>query len=90
VTSTAETGLLGSTDEEQLAWAAREGRVVFTHNIDDFCRLHRKFLKEGKSHAGIIVAEQSLSIGTRLRGLLRLAQSFTAEEMRNRLEFFQT
>jgi hypothetical protein len=49
--------------------------------------LHGEFLREGKSHAGIIVAAQGPAIGERLRRLLKLNDSLTAEEMKDRLEF---
>ena len=87
VTSAGEAGLVGRTDEAQLSWANEQGRVLFTHNVGDFCRLHGQFLHEGKTHTGIVVAEQGPSVGERLRRLLKLNDGRTAEEMRNRLEF---
>ena len=87
VTSAGEVGLLGRSDAAQLSWAGKEGLVLFTHNIDDFCRIHDRILREGKSHAGIVVAEQGLSVGERLRRLLKLNHALTGEEMRGRLEF---
>jgi DNA-binding transcriptional MerR regulator len=87
VASAAEVGMLGQGDETQLSWANEQGRVLFTHNVGDFCRLHDQFLREGKSHAGIVVAEQGASVGDRLRRLLKLNDARTAEKMRNRLEF---
>ena len=87
VTSAGEAGLLGQSDEAQLAWANEQGLVLFTHNVGDFCRLHGQFLREGKPHAGIVVAEQGPSVGERLRRLLKLNEARTAEEMRGQLEF---
>ena len=87
VTSAGEAGLLGQTDEAQLSWANEQGLVLFTHNVGDFCRLHGQFLREGRPHAGIVVAEQGPSVGERLRRLLKLNHTRTAEEMRDRLEF---
>lgn len=87
VTSAGAAGLLGQTDEAQLSWANEQGLVLFTHNIGDFCRWHTQFLREGKPHAGIVVAEQGPSVGERLRRLLKLNDARTAEEMRNQLEF---
>ena len=87
VTGAGEAGLLGQTDEAQLSWANEQGRVLFTHNVRDFCRLHGQFLREGKPHAGIVVAEQGPSVGERLRRLLKLNDARTAEEMRDCLEF---
>jgi hypothetical protein len=87
VTSAGEAALLGQTDEAQLTWANERGLVLFTHNVGDFCRLHGQFLREGKTHAGIVLAEQGPSVGERLRRLLKLNDARTAEEMRDRLEF---
>jgi len=49
--------------------------------------LHGQFLHEGKTHTGIVVAEQGPSVGERLRRLLKLSDARTAEEMRDCLEF---
>ncbi len=67
VTSSRERGLLRFSDEEQLAWAAGEGRALFTYNASDFCRLHSEFLRQGRRHAGIIIGDQqTASIGEEL------------------------
>lgn len=39
VLSTKEAGMLGASDEEELAFATELGRVMFTQD-DDFLRLH--------------------------------------------------
>lgn len=79
VASASEVGLLGQPDEAQLIWANEQGRVVLSHNVGDFCRLHGEFLRDGKQHAGIVVAEQGSSVGERLRRLLKLNDALTAE-----------
>lgn len=59
-------------DEEQLLWAAEQGRVIYSFNMGDFCRLHRDFINHEKDHAGIILApQQRYSVGNQLRGLLK-------------------
>ncbi len=83
-----EAGMTRTTDDEQLEFATSQGRSIYTLNVDDFCRLHVEFLSEGNDHAGIIVIpRQRYSIGEKIRRLMELIQSVTAEEMRNRLEF---
>lgn len=78
----------GATDEEQLEFAATDGRVIYTLNVGDFCRLHAEFLSAGKDHAGIIVIpRQRYSVGEKIRRLTELLDTLSAEEMRNRLEF---
>lgn len=41
----------GYADEEQLVWATGEGRVIYTANIADFCRIHSVLMAQGGSHA---------------------------------------
>lgn len=88
VTTTAEVGLTESTDEQQLAWTTREGRVLVTYNAADFCRLQTRLLKAGRHHAGLVIAEQQrLPPGEMMRRLLRLRAALDDNAMRDRLEF---
>ena len=87
-TTALEAGMADSSDEEQLEFAASQGRVLFSFNASDFCRIHTKFLSEEKSHAGIILAPQRrYSIGEQVRRPLRLTAARSAEQMRDRVEF---
>ncbi len=81
-----EAGRLGLADEDQLTFATREERVFFTHNRGDFARLHQEMMREGRSHAGMILSDQ-LPVGVLLRRLSNLCFRLTQEEMGNRLEF---
>ena len=88
VASSRERGLLGYTDEQQLDWAKDEGRVIYTYNASDFCRLHSDYLSRGRRHAGIIIGDQqTTSIGEEMRRLLKLSEAKSAEAMENNLEF---
>lgn len=88
VVSTVEVGMLERSDEEQLAWAAEHERVVYSSNRRDFYRIHSEWMSAGKSHFGVILGhQQRYSIGEQMYRLLRLIHHFTAEDMRNRIEF---
>lgn len=83
-----EAGMLAEPDERQLAYAAAQGRAIYSFNVGDFCRLHAQWLAKVKSHAGIILAQQQqYSIGEQMRRLVKLTASLSTEEMQNRLEF---
>jgi predicted nuclease of predicted toxin-antitoxin system len=41
-------------DDEQLVYAAREGRVLVTYNRNDYQALDGQWRADGRSHAGII------------------------------------
>jgi hypothetical protein len=91
IVTVADAGRLGYPDEEQLIWAAEQGRVIYSFNIGDFCRLHSNFIALDKSHAGIILApQQQYSVGQQLRGLLKLAADRSSEQMMNHLVFLST
>jgi predicted nuclease of predicted toxin-antitoxin system len=53
VTTTTDAGLVSAPNEEQLSYALREGRVLFTTD-DDFLQL----TAEGVEHAGIAWTKQ--------------------------------
>jgi hypothetical protein len=75
-------------DEDQLAWSAEQGRVIYSYNRRDFCRLHGEFLSTERNHAGIIVLrQQRYSVGQQLQGILALISTQTAEDMVNQLVF---
>ncbi len=78
----AEAGMLGASDEEHLAFALREERVVFTQD-DDFLRLHAS----GTEHAGIVYARQQTAIGEVIHGLMLIIEVLEPSEMENRLEY---
>ena len=82
VLTTREAGLLGSTDEQQLAFAAAAGRVFFTHDRRDILALTRRWSAEGRSHAGVVVA--SIQPPAFLRNSpTRLLDIYTAEDLKD-------
>jgi Tfp pilus assembly protein PilZ len=61
---------------------------MYSLNVGHFSRLHGESLAQFRDHSGIIVIpKQRYSIGEKVRRLLQLLDSTSAEEMHNRLEF---
>ena len=88
VTTVLEEKREGFSDESQLRWASREGRIICTANIADFVQLHIQFVEMNENHSGIIlITQQQYSIGEYLRGLMKLISSKSAEDMVNQIEF---
>ena len=86
-----DAGMQGQADEPQLECATRLGRVLFTFNVDDFCRLHANFQRAARRHAGIVVARrQRFTLGEQVHGLARLTSDLTAEQIVDRLLFLKT
>jgi predicted nuclease of predicted toxin-antitoxin system len=82
VLSVVEANKLGATDEEHLAFAFSERRVMFTQD-DDFLRL----ASLGRAHAGIVYASQDVTVGHAIQGLLLIHRALTAEEIAGNIEF---
>lgn len=90
IITAADSGMLGRSDPDHLDYAAAQERVLYTFNRGDFYRLHTRYLAEGKTHAGIILAhQQRYSIGQQMRQILELIGSKSVEEMRNNAVFLK-
>lgn len=88
VVTVADAGMLHRSDQEQLDWAKQNGRVIFSFNTRDFYRLHTTIIEQHLSHAGIILApQQRYGIGELMRGVLKLINTKSSEEMQGQLEF---
>jgi predicted nuclease of predicted toxin-antitoxin system len=85
VVTTLEAGALGQSDAQQLADAVAAGRVMATHNRQDFEDLHTEYLTQGRPHFGIIIAAQRRDLGVTLQRLLDLLNRFDREQLCNNL-----
>jgi predicted nuclease of predicted toxin-antitoxin system len=83
VTTTPEAGLLEAGDEQQDAYALREGRVLFTQD-EDFLAMHAS----GIAHPGLVYCKKDTrSIGEMIRGLVLIWEIYEPDEMVARVEF---
>ena len=83
VTTSTEAGLLLAADEEQIAYALAQGRVILTQDRDMLI-----LAGSGTPHAGIGYWKPgSRSVGDIIRQVLRMHSSLTEEEMLGRVEF---
>lgn len=75
--------LLGDEDRNHLERAAEMGRVLCTHDTDYY-----ELATSGMEHAGIIIGQPDKhTIGDWVKGLTLVHTVYSAEEMRNRVEF---
>ena len=83
LTTTTEAGLLRASDEEQLRFAASEGRVIVTGD-EDFLRMDAA----GAVHSGIAYVRQDVcSLGEVIRWLALLWELLEPAEMRGHVEY---
>ena len=83
-----DVGMIERPDEDHLAYATGQGRVLCSSNAGDYYRLHTELLAMGKSHAGIIlIAQQRYTVGDQMRRILKLIAVRSAADMQDRVEF---
>ena len=82
--TTFDAGRQGSTDLEQIRFAADNSYVILSYNVSDFPRLHYEIVGAGDHHAGIIVATQE-DPAANARTMLALVSTFSAEDFTNQL-----
>ena len=82
VLTVVEAGMLGATDEEHLAHAKSEGRVIFSRD-KDFLRLGTTI----PDHAGVIYADMQTPIGAVINGLMLIHGVMAPAEMVGRVEY---
>ena len=83
-----EADRLGLPDESHLEFATAQGRTIYTVNVDDFARIHARWLSAGLSHAGVILlSDQGMDVGNQLGALTRLASELDSATMRDRVQF---
>lgn len=83
VTTAAEAGLVSASDDEHLAFALADRRVVVTHD-EDFLRLHAA----ETPHAGIAFCHAGTrSIGEIVRALVMIHDCVAENEMESHVEW---
>lgn len=83
-TSALEAGLLGSSDEAQLAYAVSRQRTMITHNRIHFEALAREYFADGRNHYGTIIAVRRPPQEVFGR-LLTILDKIAADEMENQV-----
>ncbi len=85
VLTTRDAQNLGQSDQAQLSYATLHQRAIFTHNRMDFEALHVDCLHEKRAHAGILIANRRASDLELARRIMKLLDTFTADEVVNQL-----
>jgi predicted nuclease of predicted toxin-antitoxin system len=87
VVTVQERGRMKADDEDLLAEADSEGRLMIT-NDTDFLRIHSQWMTTGKSHSGIVYWHQNaLAIGEAIHRLVRYATRTTSEVAKDSLKY---
>ena len=82
--TTIDVGRQGSTDLEQIRFAADNRFAILSYNVADFPRIHAEITGADGHHAGIIVATQQ-DPAANARAMLLLVSTFSAEDFADQL-----
>jgi len=69
-----DAGLSGAGDPEILAWAAREGRILLTHDVTTMPQHAEEFLRAGNVFPGIFAITRAVPTSTAIEDILLLAE----------------
>lgn len=69
-----DVGLAGVDDPRVLAWAAAEGRILVTHDVNTIPRYAYERVGHGAEMPGVIIVPQRMAIARCIEDLLLLAE----------------
>jgi predicted nuclease of predicted toxin-antitoxin system len=69
-----DVGLLGADDTTILEWAAQEGRILLTHDVNTITKYAHERLVAGLTMPGVIEVKQNASIRQVIQDILFLAE----------------
>lgn len=75
-----DTGLSGAEDPDVFAWAAREGRVILTHDVSTMTAFARARVERGEAMAGVVEIPLAAPIGRVIGDLWILIVAGRAED----------
>jgi hypothetical protein len=82
-----DAGLASADDAAILAWAAREGRVLLTHDVNTAPGHAYARLRTGEHLSGVVAVPLSLPVSWALDDLLLLADAGDTDEVAGRVLF---
>lgn len=69
-----DVGLSGADDPAVLEWAARENRVLLTHDVTTITKFVYERVEAGKRMSGVIEVSRSVPLGAAIDDILLLAE----------------
>jgi hypothetical protein len=82
-----DAGLSGADDPAVLDWAAREGRILVTHDISTSVTFAFERVADGRPMPGVFAARSSGAIGSTIEDLLLLVECSVHEEWEGQVRF---
>ena len=81
-----DVGLRGADDSTVLAWAAREGRIVLSHDEETMIGFAYERIRAGEPMPGLMIVDELAPIGPAIEAILLVVGASEAEEWGGRVE----
>ncbi|MGH8477677.1 MAG: DUF5615 family PIN-like protein [Methylococcales bacterium] len=82
-----DVGLSGADDPSVLAWAAREGRVLLTHDVSTITHFAIERVRNAEPMPGVFEISQTTPIGRVIEDLLLLAECSVEGEWEGQIRY---
>ena len=82
-----DTEVASASDQAVLEWAAKEGRILLSHDVNTMTLFFRQHLEKGLSSPGIFFISQSLPVGFVIDELVLVATFSFDGEYTNQMNF---
>lgn len=82
-----DTEIYGADDPTVLEWAAREGRILLTHDLDTMTKYANERIAAGLPMTGVVFVRDTLAVAKVIDDLLTIHGASEASEWENRTEF---
>jgi predicted homoserine dehydrogenase-like protein len=83
-----DVGMGGADDEVVLAWAAQNGRVLLTHDVQTITAFAYGRVEAGLPVSGVIEVNANLALGQAIDEVLLVAEAMSEEEIVARIIVF--
>ena len=80
-----DVGLIGADDPTALVWAADQGRVLITHDVETLTRFAFERIDTGLPMPGVIETSASFAIGKAVEDLALMLECLTTGELENQV-----
>lgn len=82
-----DVGLSGADDRTVLEWAAREGRVLLTHDVTTITRYAYERVQAGQPMPGVFEVSRAVPIGRAIEDIMLLAQCSLEGEWESQVRY---
>jgi predicted nuclease of predicted toxin-antitoxin system len=82
-----DVGLMHTSDQDILAWAAAEGRIVLSHDRKTLAGFAIERVQAGQPMPGVFIVDDRMPIGKAIEDILLAAECLTPDECNNLVKF---